>query len=146
MGSEHVGYVEFDERFYRFRSARCSYQDGKLYAAAEGDKCELCLPGMPFPDTAEIADLVGKVYNSTTEVVHSTGMSEGHIRVGNLYLSFERLKVKCKSVDSTKNELALSLQADAEDRINGGSGDVDCGVRCEITEGGFKILRKANKA
>jgi hypothetical protein len=132
MGSEHIGYVEFQDHFFRFRSARCSYHNGRLYVAAEGDKCKLCLPGVPFPGACAISDLPGRGYDSNAEAVHSTGMSEGQIEVGKFHLSFRRLKVKCKNIDSTTPQLALSLQAEVEDCVNGGGGEVDCGVRCEI--------------
>ena len=145
MGTEHVGYVEFDDKIYRFNSARCSFKDDKLYVMAAGDKCELWLPGVPFPGASAIVNLPGKVYDSNAEVVKSTGMSEGYIKAAMFYLSFNQIKVNCKRVDSLKSELALSFQAEAEDRINGGRGDVDCGVRCEVDEGGCEILRRANK-
>jgi len=136
MGTGDVGYIEFQDRFYRFQSARCSYQSGRLYVEAAGDKCQLALPGLPFPDATAITDLPGKVYQSAAEHVVSTGTSEGHVKAGASMLSLRRLTVKCKAVDVAKSVLVLSLQARVEDCVNGGTGEIDGGVRCEIKESG----------
>ena len=101
---------------------------------AKGDKCEICLVGVPLSDVSGLTDLAGKIWDSGTERSLDTCASEGHVKAGRFYLSFRNLKAKCKSVDVTKSILTLSFQAEMEDCVNGGSGDVDCGLRCDIRE------------
>jgi hypothetical protein len=132
MDETHVGYLDFEGKIVHFRSARCSFDGRELDVEAEGPKCKLHLYGIPFPGAAGIAELAGRSYGPVD--VDGDPIAEGGVETRNLWLSFERLEVRCRSHDPDANLLTVSLEAEVRDSETGRSGSVDCRVRCSIVD------------
>ncbi len=130
MDDDHVGYLDLDGRIARLRSARCAFEGGHLHIEAAAAKCKLHLRGIPFPGAGGVADLAGRAYGPTD--VPGDPIAEGGIETRHLWLSFERLGVRCGGYDSTSGVLTVEFQGEVRDAETGRSGSVDCTLRCEV--------------
>ncbi len=132
MDTAHVGYLDFEGKITRFRSARCQFAEGELDVEAEGPKCQLHLYGIPFPDAAGIAEVSGQSYGPAD--VDGDPIAEGGVETPSMWLSFERLDVRCRGYDREAGLVTVELQAEVCDAESGRSGSVDCVVRCSIVD------------
>jgi hypothetical protein len=128
MDETHVGYLDFDGKIARFRSARCHFDGHTLDVVAEGPKCKLHLYAIPFPDAAGIAELAGRSYGPAD--VEGDPIAESGVETRNRWLAFERLEVRCRGYDPDTQLLTVVFRAEASDAESGRSGTVDCSVRC----------------
>jgi hypothetical protein len=134
MQDDSVGYLDFDGKFTRFRSAKCKFANGKLDVEAKGAKCKLHLHGIPFNEAKSIDELPGKAFGPTSEGVNDDPMAEGGVETKSMWLSFKSIEVKCRSYDSEANVITVWFSAEVEDSETGRSGTVDCSVRCTIVD------------
>jgi hypothetical protein len=128
----HVGYLDFDGKVARLHSARCSFDGRELDVEAEGAKCKLHLYGIPFPGAAGISGVAGRSYGPAE--VAGDPIAEGGIETKTMWLSFERLEVRCRGYDPDAGLMTVALEADVCDSLSGRSGRVDCRVRCTVVK------------
>ena len=132
MDESRVGYLDFDGKIARFRSARCSFDGRELDAESEGPKCRLHLYGIPFAGAGSIAELAGRSYGPAE--VDGDPIAEGGVEIRDMWLSFERLEVRVRGYDPQAGLITVALQADVRDAESGRSGAVDCSIRCTMVD------------
>jgi len=134
MEPDHVGFLEFDGKVFRFAAAKCWFGAGQLGVEAKGPQCRLKLRGIPFPGAATIADLAGRAFGPDSETVLNDPIAEGGIETRNLWLSFLRLEVSCRAYDADAHLITVIAQGEIVDNDSGSGGAFDSSLRCSIVK------------
>jgi hypothetical protein len=103
-----------------------------LDVEAEGPKCKLHLFGIQFPGATGIAEVSGQAYGPAD--VEGDPSAETGVETKSMWLSFERLEVRCRRFDPDAKLITVALQAEACDAESGSCGSVDCSVRCTVVD------------
>lgn len=137
MPTDHTGYFEYNEKMHRFDDAMCAFKHGQLDIEATGSFGTLKLYGIPFPDAKDITELTGRSFGPDSDKVFSDPIAEGGIEMGESYLTWVSLAVRCSGHNTENETLSVAFQGEAEDPEWGDTGQFDGLVVCDIRDSLF---------
>jgi hypothetical protein len=135
MSEARSGYIEVNDKFFKFDEATCRLVSGYLYISAHGSKAELELVGVPFPGAESYADLPGRAWAPDDEGMsrHADTFAEGGLQIRGHCISIFEATVTCKAFNEATGILKIALEFEGDDEEGYGlSGEFSGMLACQV--------------
>jgi hypothetical protein len=134
MKKDDAGYIDLDGTIIRFRTAKACHFEGQLFVHAQRSQGELYLHNVPFPNTASIADLVGRSYGQESDKDLTCPAITGHIEIKEDWYSFRWVQVTCRSYDHQAQQITVHFIGEVVNSEDERHAPIDCTMRCNIEQ------------
>lgn len=134
METNQIGYLEFNDCFYHFPTARCAFVRGRLEVEAEGRTYRLKIYEIPFKGIDNISQLAAKTFETFSQEETIASIGEGGILFEDSYLTWQTISVRCGQFNAEDNTLFLMIKGTIGDNESGEGGPVDGTLICEVHE------------